>query len=66
MILLNREKAVKEIKSKCDTCLHSRVIISENSCHSICWLSSKQAVKCMMNNYNKYITLPEKEEDNND
>nr|DAG70828.1 MAG TPA: hypothetical protein [Caudoviricetes sp.] len=48
---------MKENKSKCDTCLHSRVIISENGCHSICFLSSKQTVKCMMNNYNKYIAL---------
>ncbi len=56
---------MKEIKSKCDTCLRSHVIISENGYHSICCLSSKQAVKCMMNNYNKYITLPEKGENSN-
>ena len=56
---------MKEIKSKCDTYLRSHVIISENGYHSICCLSSKQAVKCMMNNYNKYITLPEKGENSN-
>lgn len=56
---------MKEIKSKCDICLRSRLIISENGYHSICCLSSKQAVNCIMNNYNKYITLPEKEENNN-
>ena len=51
---------IKEIKSKCDTCLHSRVIVTENGYHSICCLPSKQAVKCMTNNYNKYITLSKK------
>lgn len=56
---------IKEIKSKCDTCLHSRVIVTENGYHSICCLPSKQAVKCMTNNYNKYITLSKKEIINN-
>lgn len=56
---------MKEIKNKCDTCLHSRVIVTENGYHSICCLPSKQAVKYMTNNYNKYITLSKKGGDNN-
>ena len=33
---------------KCDNCLNSRRIISENGLHSICCLSEKKAIECLM------------------
>ena len=33
---------------RCDTCLNSRVIISENGYHSVCCLSDKEAVACVV------------------
>ena len=33
---------------KCDGCLNSRRIISENGLHSICCLSEKKAMDCIM------------------
>lgn len=32
---------------KCDKCLHSRAIVSENGIHCVCTLSSKTATKCL-------------------
>jgi hypothetical protein len=33
---------------KCDNCLNARRIISENGLHSICCLSEKVAMECIM------------------
>lgn len=33
---------------KCDNCLNARRIISENGLHSICCLSEKNAMDCIM------------------
>lgn len=33
---------------KCDNCLNARRIISENGLHSICCLSEKNAIECLM------------------
>lgn len=35
--------------SKCDLCINSRAIISENGCHYICCLSEKKAMECILN-----------------
>ena len=35
--------------NKCDRCLHSRAIVSENGYHSTCCLPTKQAIECMTN-----------------
>jgi hypothetical protein len=43
---------------KCDTCLNAREIISENGYHSICTLSSKAAVDCMLRVKDHYIRHP--------
>ena len=32
----------------CDTCLFSRVIVSENGIHCICCLSTKSAMNCLL------------------
>lgn len=42
--------------NKCRTCLNSRGVISENGRHYICCLSSKQAVDCITNKKDYYIT----------
>lgn len=33
---------------KCDNCLNARIITSENGKHSICCLSMKKAMECLM------------------
>ena len=33
---------------KCDNCLNARKVISENGLHSICCLSEKVAMDCIM------------------
>lgn len=33
---------------KCDNCLNARRIISENGLHSVCCLSDKVAVECII------------------
>lgn len=39
---------------KCDSCLNSRIVISENGLHSICCLSEKKAVDCLTNKEDSY------------
>lgn len=34
--------------NKCDVCLNRRTIISENGCHTICSLSSKKSIDCLL------------------
>ena len=41
--------------SKCDKCLNSRPIISENGYHFICCLSNKKAVNCITNTKDYFI-----------
>lgn len=41
--------------SKCDKCLNSRPIISENGYHFICCLPSKKAINCITNTKDYFI-----------
>jgi len=41
--------------SKCDLCINSRAIISENGRHYICCLSEKKAMECIMNYYSRFV-----------
>lgn len=40
---------------KCDTCLNSRVVISENGFHAACTLSSIKATECMVGIKDNYM-----------
>ena len=52
---------------KCDNCLNSRRIISENGLHSICCLSEKKAMECLMKKKDyKVTTMIMSEENIND
>lgn len=52
-----------ERENRCDTCINSRTIVSENGYHSICTLSSKAAINCMTGKTDSYFTIaPKKEE----
>lgn len=50
--------------SKCDNCLNSRTIISENGRHSICNLPDKQAIECLMGKKDKQIKRPTSSKEN--
>lgn len=50
--------------NKCEECLNSRQIISENGYHATCCLSSKKAVDCMIGKKNYFITLKKDKENN--
>lgn len=41
---------------KCETCLNSRFIISENGCYTTCGLSLPKAIECIMGIKDNYIT----------
>ena len=43
---------------KCDSCLNSRLVVSENGLHSVCCLSEKNAVDCMLGEKDKYVEFP--------
>ena len=45
--------------NKCDKCLNTRIIVSENGRHRICCLSSKKAVNCMTGKKDYFITIKE-------
>lgn len=51
---------------KCDNCLNARRVISENGLHSICCLSEKVAMDCIMGKKDQrvstMITLTDKAE----
>lgn len=51
------------MKMKCDTCLKSRPIISENGIHYICCLSSRSANNCISGKKDKYISIVKKDGD---
>jgi len=42
---------------KCDTCLNSRRIVSENGIKSVCVLSDKEAVDCLIGKKDLYVTI---------
>ena len=42
---------------KCEECLHSRMIVSENGYHAVCCLSQRAAMNCMTNKKNHFVTL---------
>lgn len=45
------------IVQKCEECLHSRMIVSENGYHTICCLSQKKAVDCMTGKELHFVTI---------
>ena len=47
---------------KCDSCLNSRTVVSENGRHPVCCLSEKQAMNCLMGKDDKYVTIQRPEE----
>ena len=49
--------------TKCDGCINSRRVISENGLHSVCCLSEKVAVDCIIGKKDSRIALPNVEED---
>lgn len=44
--------------TKCDSCLNSRIVVSENGLHSVCCLSEKKAVECLTKEKNHYEEMP--------
>ena len=42
---------------KCDNCINSRGIISENGIHQSCCLSPKQAIDCITGKKDQQITV---------
>ena len=46
---------------KCDTCLNSRVVISDNGCHAACTLSSVKATECMVGIKDNYMACDQTE-----
>ena len=48
--------------NKCDTCLNSRPILSENGWHSSCCLSDRKAFNCLTGKKDHYIGFRDKGE----
>lgn len=46
--------------SKCETCLDSRCIVSENGFHYICCLKADDAMNCLMCKVDHYVENPMK------
>lgn len=42
---------------KCEKCLYSRMIVSENGYHAICCLSPKKATDCMIGEKSYFATV---------
>lgn len=42
---------------KCDTCLRSRAVISENGWHYVCALAERTAVRCLSEEKDMYLGL---------
>lgn len=40
---------------KCEGCVHSRAVISENGLHYVCCLSPKKAMQCQLGQLDAYI-----------
>jgi len=43
---------------KCDTCINSRPVISENGIHSVCCLSARKARNCVFYFWKYYAEHP--------
>lgn len=43
--------------SKCETCLNSLAIVSENGIHHICCLSERLALLCVIGKVDRYKTI---------
>jgi hypothetical protein len=50
---------------KCEECLRSRMIVSENGYHAVCCLSQKKAMDCIMGKKSYFVTL-KKDKENSD
>ena len=48
---------------KCDTCLNSRPIISENGIHYVCTLSESKLFNCLIGRTDEYEQRPEENEE---
>lgn len=44
--------------TKCDSCLNSRLIVSENVYHTNCCLSDEEFMDCFMNKKDLYVENP--------
>ena len=56
-------------KMKCETCLNSHPVLSENGYHYNCCLGEKSFIKCITGEKNQYLERPlilHKKEDQND
>lgn len=42
---------------KCEDCLNSRTVISENGAHHVCCLTDTQAIDCITHKYKHRVTL---------
>jgi len=47
---------------KCDNCLNARRVISENGLHSLCCLSEKVAMDCLVGKKDQRIIIPRSNE----
>lgn len=48
---------------KCDDCLHSRRVVSENGLHYICCLPEKETVECILRKKDHKVSITKTEED---
>ena len=48
---------------KCEKCLNSRRVISENGFHPVCCLSQKASINCITGKKSRFITLEKDEND---
>lgn len=56
---MNTEKDPQ--KTRCDECLKSRIIVSENGYHGICTLPPKAATDCVTGKKDRFLALGEVE-----
>lgn len=42
---------------RCNDCLNSRLIISENGWHAVCTLSGRAAIQCITGQVDKFIAI---------
>lgn len=42
---------------KCEKCLHSRMIVSENGYHAVCCLSQKKAMDCIIGKKSSFVSV---------
>lgn len=53
------------MSNRCDFCLNSRAVFSENDIHFVCCLSKKQALDCLTgvkDSYDGYSDMPKEGE----